>query len=83
MVDAFFHPAYMAILPMIVEEDKLASGNATLQGTSLLVCGIGPGIGGVLVKLAGTGLSFFLDTLSFVVATFSLLSMDNTFAKIR
>ena len=78
VVDAFFHPAYMAILPMIVEEDKLASGNATLQGTSLLVSGIGPGIGGVLVKLAGTGLSFFLDTLSFVVATFSLLSMDTT-----
>jgi MFS family permease len=78
VVDAFFHPAYMAILPMIVEENELASGNATLQGTSLLVSGIGPGIGGVLVKLAGTGLSFFLDTLSFVVATFSLLSMDKT-----
>lgn len=78
IVDAFFHPAFMAMLPVIVEEDELASGNATLQGTSLLVSAVGPGIGGVLVKMAGIGVSFLLDTLSFVVATFTLSIMNKT-----
>jgi MFS family permease len=76
VVDAFFQPASMAIVPMLVEDADLAAGNAAIQGTSLLVSGVGPGIGGVLVKLAGTGFSFFLDTLSFAVATVSLLFMD-------
>jgi MFS family permease len=76
VVDAFFHPAYMAMIPMIVEENNLGAGNAMLQGTSLLVSAVGPGIGGVLVKTFGTALSFFLDTLSFVVATLALLVMN-------
>jgi MFS family permease len=76
VVDAFFHPAYMAMIPMIVEEEDLEAGNAMLQGTSLLVAAVGPGIGGVLVKAAGTAFSFFLDTLSFIAATLTLLVMD-------
>ncbi len=75
VVDAFFHPAYMAMIPVIVEEEDLAASNAALQGTSLLVTAVGPGIGGALVKLIGIGFSFFLDTLSFAVATFTLAMM--------
>ncbi len=71
VVDAFFHPAYMAMLPAIVDEEDLPSGNAMLQGTSLVVSAIGPGIGGALVKLVGTAFSFFLDVVSFSVAAFT------------
>src|SRR5579859_1806821 len=75
VVDAFFHPAYMAMIPMIVESDELESSNIALQGTSLLVSAVGPGAAGVLIKLAGTAFSFFLDTLSFGIATITLLFM--------
>jgi MFS family permease len=75
LVDGFFHPAYMAMIPMIVEEEDLAAGNAALQGTSLLITAAGPGIGGKLIQMAGIGFSFFLDTLSFAVATVTLLLM--------
>jgi MFS family permease len=75
VVDAFFHPAYMAMIPTIVEEDELAASNAILQGTAVLVTAGGPGIGGALVKLVGIGFSFLLDTLSFAFATIMLLLM--------
>ncbi len=75
IVDAFFHPAYMAMIPLIVEDEDLAASNAALQGTSLLVTAAGPGIGGVLVKVVGIGFSFLLDTLSFAAATLTLLFM--------
>ncbi|MCC7446200.1 MAG: MFS transporter [Anaerolineae bacterium] len=78
VVDAFFHPAYMAMIPQIVEEDELAASNATLQGTSLLVSAVGPGIGGALIKSMGIAFSFLLDTVSFVAATFTLLLMKPT-----
>jgi MFS family permease len=76
IVDAFFHPAYMAILPMIVAEEDLGKANAVTQGTALIVSSIGPGVGGVLVKALGMGSAFVLDTISFVVATFTLTRMD-------
>jgi len=76
VVDAFFHPAYMAMIPMLVKTEELESSNTALQGTSLLISAIGPGIGGALVKLAGTAFSFLLDTVSFAVATFTLLLMN-------
>src|SRR5512144_332706 len=37
VVDAFFHPAYRAIIPLIVDEDGLLAGNSILHGTSQLV----------------------------------------------
>ena len=76
VVDAFFFPAYTAMVPMIVEDADLEAGNATMQGTSQLVNAIGPGIGGELIKLAGIGFSFLLDAVSFAVATVTLLFMD-------
>jgi MFS family permease len=75
VVDAFFHPAYMAMIPAIVEPEGLAGANASLQGTSLLLSAAGPGIGGALVKALGIAFSMFLDTLSFAVATVTLLLM--------
>jgi len=75
VVDAFFHPAYMAIIPLIVEDHQIEAGNAAVQGTSLVVSAVGPGIGGALVKLTGLASSFLLDTVSFVVATLTLVVM--------
>ncbi len=75
IVDAFFHPAYMAIIPMIVEDEDIGGANTAVQGTGLIVSAVGPGIGGVLVKTLGIASSFFLDTVSFIVATLTLVWM--------
>jgi len=75
IVDAFFQPAAMAIVPALVTEEQLASANAAMQGTALMVTAAGPGIAGALVKIVGTSFAFFLDTISFAVATVMLLVM--------
>lgn len=75
IADAFFQPAYMAVIPNIVEEDDLGGANATLQGTALLVSAVGPGIAGVIVKAIGMPFSFLVDTLSFAVSTLTAGAM--------
>src|SRR5438132_6351027 len=72
-LDAFFSPAMKAFIPALLHEEKLMAGNALLQGTNMLTKFIGPSLAGLLVALAGTGLAFGLDTVSFVLVTGCLL----------
>ncbi len=75
IVDAFFHPAYRAMIPLIVDEDSLQASNSVMQGTSQLVEIIGPGIAGVLVRGVGAALSFAFDSLTFLFTSITLLMM--------
>jgi MFS family permease len=75
LVDAFFHPAYRAMVPLIVDEDSLRASNSLMEGTSQLVQIIGPGIAGVLVHSAGVVLSLAFDTLTFLFTSMMLLLM--------
>ena len=64
-VEAFFFPAYQAVIPQIVPPDMLTSANA-LNGLSQRIMGvIGPIVGASLVAVGGTSLTFGLDALSF------------------
>lgn len=73
VVDAFFYPAYGAIVPDIVEESDLPSANS-LRSISLELAGIiGPALAGLLVARDGTGLAFGLDGLSFLISAVCLL----------
>jgi MFS family permease len=74
-VDAFFHPAYRATIPMIVDEDSLQSSNSLMQGASQLVQMLGPGIAGVLVHSVGVVLSFAFDTFTFAFTSVMLYMM--------
>jgi DHA3 family tetracycline resistance protein-like MFS transporter len=65
---AFFYPAYRAVIPDIVPADALPSANS-LRSISLQAAQIiGPGIGAAIVALGGTSLAFALDSLSFVIS---------------
>lgn len=71
--DAFFFPAYKALLPRVLDAEKLQAGNALLQGSSEVSLSVGP----VLIGWAiGLGLSLqvalALDALSFL---FSLVTL--------
>ena len=67
-VEAFFFPAYQAIIPQITTAELLTSANS-LNGLSQRMTGIvGPAIGAALVAAGGTPVTFALDALSFFIS---------------
>lgn len=75
LVDAFFHPAYRAMLPLIVDSDDLQASNSLMLGTSQLAQISGPGIAGVIVNAVGELLSFVFDAFTFLFSAIMLLLM--------
>ena len=74
-VDAFFHPAYRAIIPSIVNEDNLQASNSLMQGAVQLVQIVGPGLAGVIVRSVGAAMSFGFDALTFLFTSILLWMM--------
>jgi MFS family permease len=73
LVEAFFFPAYQAVIPQITPPDMLTSANS-LNGLSQRATGIiGPVLGASLVAVGGTPLAFGLDALSFFVSALFVL----------
>lgn len=74
-VEAFFFPAYQAVIPQITPSELLTSANS-LNGLSQRVTGIvGPALGAALVAAGGTSLTFGLDALSFFISALCVLPM--------
>jgi MFS family permease len=53
LVDAFFYPAYLAVIPTLIEKDNLTAGNALMRGTSRLMGIIGPAAAGLVISSRG------------------------------
>jgi MFS family permease len=68
IADAFFFPAYVSAVPMIVAQDQLRASNALLRGTNRLMGFVGPAIAGVVIQAAGEGPAFAVDGATFLVA---------------
>lgn len=78
LVQAFFFPAYAAVVPQITPPELLTSANS-LNSLSQRVTGIvGPALGATLVALAGTPLTFALNALSFFVSAACVLPLLRT-----
>ena len=74
-VEAFFFPAYQAVVPGITPPELLTSANS-LNGLSQRVTGIvGPAIGAALVAVGGTSVTFALDALSFFISALCILPL--------
>ena len=74
-VDAFFQPAYMALVPEVTPVDDLPSANAL---TSMGVQGariIGPPLGAGIIALAGTAPGFAINAATFFVSALCLLPL--------
>ncbi len=76
LVDAFFHPAYRAMVPAIVDEKNLKASNSLMLGAAQLIQSGGPGLAGVLVHAVGTALSFAFDALTFLFTSVMLTLMS-------
>jgi predicted MFS family arabinose efflux permease len=78
VVDAFFYPAYRAMIPVIMDEDQLQASNSLMLSTSQLVNIGGPGIAGMLVQAVGVALAFVFDAFTFLFTSIMLLLMRPT-----
>jgi DHA3 family tetracycline resistance protein-like MFS transporter len=73
---AFFAPAFDAIVPDLVPEEELGQANALDQLVRPIALRMaGPAIGGVLVGAFGAGVAFTLDGMSFCLSCAALLLM--------
>lgn len=75
IADSFFHPAFNALIPRVVDKDKLEAGNAILRGTHELSFLIGSAPAGILISAVGMDLAFGIDSVSFVLAAIFLSMM--------
>ena len=84
---AFFYPAQPALIPQLLEEDELQTGNVLNMGTAQLGIFVGPVVAGGLIALLDTGnlqgaagtshtlgiaIAFGVDALSFLVSLVTL-----------
>ena len=76
VIDAFGLPAFNALLPRIVTQDQLESGNIYLQGANMASGVIGPALAGLIISLFaantasglalnGMGLVFLINAVTF------------------
>lgn len=74
--DAFFYPAYRAIMPELLPPELLTQGNAFNSASQTAGLSFaGPAIGGVLVAVAGTSAAFAADAATFAASALCLVLM--------
>lgn len=73
--EAFFRPAYGALIPTVLPAHRLAAGNSLTSSSIHFAQIIGPGLGGVIVGFAGPRPAFVIDALTFVASTLTLLAV--------
>ncbi len=56
--DAFVYPAYVSIVPSLLESEQLAAGNSLMQGSVQVTGLIGPATAGVAIGGAGLSAAF-------------------------
>lgn len=66
--DAFFYPAYISIVPSLLEPRQLIAGNSLMQASAQLTGLIGPAAAGVVISRVGLAAAFGVDAASFLVS---------------
>lgn len=79
LADAFFNPAYFALVPETTPPEHLPSANALSSMSIQLGRIVGPAIAGAIVALGGIGLAFAINGLSFFVSAALLLPLVGRF----
>jgi predicted MFS family arabinose efflux permease len=78
--EGLFLPASFAIMPKLVADDQLQSGNALLSASTQLALFAGPALGGAVVAALSSAAGFGLDALSFGVSALTLWRLGATVA---
>ncbi len=72
---AFFAPTYTATIPLVTTEAERGRSIALSSATSQLLGVLGPGLAGSIAAFVGTREVFFLDGLTFLVATLLIVTL--------
>jgi MFS transporter, DHA3 family, tetracycline resistance protein len=75
IVDAFFTPAYTAVIPQIVPTEDLPSANALTSISANLGRVAGPSLGAGIVAWMSTSSAFMIDGASFLVSVVFLIPL--------
>jgi len=78
--EGLFLPASYAIMPKLVADDQLQSGNALLSASTQLAVFAGPALGGAVVAALSSAAGFGLDAVSFGVSALTLWRLGATVA---
>jgi MFS family permease len=73
--EAFFRPAYGALVPAVVPEDRRPAANALTSVSLRTAAVVGPGLGAALVALVGVRTAFLVDALTFLISLLTLLRL--------
>jgi MFS family permease len=68
LVDAFFQPAYTALVPEITSSEDLPSANSLTSMSMQMGRIVGPALGATIIALVGTSGAFVVDGISFFVS---------------
>ncbi len=74
-VTCFFSPAKSAIIPNLVKKGELLAANSLSNITRLIAMIGGVTAGGIIVAWTGTKMSFYLDSLSFLLSGLAILAI--------
>lgn len=75
IVDAFFQPAFSALVPQIIPVQDLPSANSLSSMSNNLGRVLGPALGAGVIALIGTPLAFALNGISFFISALLLLPL--------
>jgi hypothetical protein len=75
LVDAFFQPAYSAVVPEVAPHEALTSANSLTSLSGQTIGIIGPAVGAAMIKVGGSPAVFAIDALTFVISAGCLLSI--------
>src|SRR5215217_2290001 len=68
----FFDVAYQSYLPTLISRDHLAEGNGKLQASQSTGQALGPGIGGLAVRVFGVGNAVAFTGVAYLFSAYSL-----------
>jgi len=78
--EGLFLPASYAIMPRLIADDQLQSGNALISASTQLAVFAGPALGGAVVAALSSAAGFGLDALTFGVSALTLWRLGATVA---
>lgn len=73
--EAFFRPAFGALLPTVLPQDALGAGNAMSSASQHVALVVGPGLAGALLLVTGPSTVFAVDAVTFAVSLGTLLQV--------
>lgn len=74
-VEAFFQPAYTAVVPDVIPREAWVSANSLTSLTKQLAKIVGPALSGSILKLGSTSTAFAVNAASFLISAACLLPL--------